>query len=208
MDDFAELLDFTLEGERVLLRPAREADAAQAFPLLHGRREVLDWLVWQGPESVEELASKYRSWNVHDEHGQTILATIVERSSLRMRGSLSVRAGPERAHELGYWIDPAVWGHGLGSEAVGLACWLAFEHLGAELVGASVFDGNQGSARVLEKNGLVRSPGAPRCRGAESRPQHGYLIERAAWLRLPGRVRPLEAHLERLPRSNSGGGGY
>ena len=52
------LADVRLEGERVVLRPVVPADAAEAFPLIHARREVLRWLIWKGRLRIE---SKDRS---------------------------------------------------------------------------------------------------------------------------------------------------
>ena len=49
------LKNLRLEGALVLLRPVRAADSEVAFPLIHERREILDWLVWQGPDDVWEL---------------------------------------------------------------------------------------------------------------------------------------------------------
>jgi len=59
-----------------------------------------------------------------------------------------------RRGECGYMIgDRACWGKGLATEVVGLVTDYAFNRLGLNKVTAGVVGGNEGSCRVLEKNG-------------------------------------------------------
>lgn len=143
-----------LEGELVRLRPVCADDAEPAFPMVHGRREILDWLIWPGPESVEELREGYRVWWRGSEDEPELRLAIVERAADAFVGSMGVRfQGPATA-DLGYWLAVERWGRGYVSEAVRLTCHLAFAHLGAALLTARVFDGNDASRRVLEKSGF------------------------------------------------------
>ena len=58
--------------------------------------------------------------------------------------------------EIGYSIERACWGRGLGTEAVGVLLGFAFEHLSLRRVEADVDPRNVASLRVLEKHGFRR----------------------------------------------------
>jgi ribosomal-protein-alanine N-acetyltransferase len=62
--------------------------------------------------------------------------------------------------ELGYWVAPACWGQGIATLAVGALCRQAAGRF--DKLTACVFDGNQASARVLEKNGFTLEGRHPR----------------------------------------------
>ena len=55
--------------------------------------------------------------------------------------------------EIGYWIGEPFWGKGIATTALKLASEYAFSHLGVERLYAGIFEGNEGSRRVLEKCG-------------------------------------------------------
>ena len=57
---------------------------------------------------------------------------------------------------LGYLLDPAVHGQGLGTELVLALLRLAFDDLGLHRVTAGCFADNVGSWRVMEKGGMRR----------------------------------------------------
>ena len=51
-------------------------------------------------------------------------------------------------------FEQALWGRGVASEALGLFLEEIRERFGLERIGAFTFIANQGSVRVLEKNGF------------------------------------------------------
>lgn len=53
--------------------------------------------------------------------------------------------------EIGYWIGEPFWRKGIATRAVRLIVDYGFKTLGLERIYASVFEGNVGSQRVLEK---------------------------------------------------------
>lgn len=57
---------------------------------------------------------------------------------------------------LGYLLDPAVHGQGLGTEIVTALLSVAFDELGLHRVTAGCFADNIGSWRVMEKGGMRR----------------------------------------------------
>ncbi|KAL4996878.1 acyl-CoA N-acyltransferase [Aspergillus recurvatus] len=70
-----------------------------------------------------------------------------------------------RSVELGYWVSEEYWGRGIASEAVEeFVRWVFGQEEFGHVVrlDAEVFDGNEGSKRVLEKAGFV-SEGRKRC---------------------------------------------
>lgn len=153
------LEELWLAGERAALRPVSPADAERAFAALHGRREILDWLVWEGPASQAELEEHYARWRRGQDPATgacDYALAVVDLADGAFCGSLGLRfALHPGVGDLGYWIAVERWGRGLASEAIRLACWLGFEHLGAHLIHANVFLGNAASRRALEKNGFA-----------------------------------------------------
>ena len=163
-------------GERAALRPVRDADAPAAFAILHRRREVLDWLIWSGPEAVEDMREHYARWCVPDrsqgadrrglmddpETGGANYHFAITEPDGEFRGALTLRfLGHAHTGDLGYWIAPEAWNRGLGTEALRLAAWLAFERLEAVLLYARVFEGNDASARIRRSPASARSPPRP-----------------------------------------------
>lgn len=79
----------------------------------------------------------------------------------RIRLSVVVR-GPWQNANLGYYVDRAANGRGIGTEAVGLVVGLAFDSLGLHRVQAGVMPRNAASIRILAKNGFREVGLAPR----------------------------------------------
>lgn len=173
------LKNLRLEGERVLLRPVRAADAEVAFPLIHERREILDWLVWQGPDDVWELEEVYSRWITASEEGNNYHLAVVERATREFVGTLGLRfLDHPWIGDVGYWVASEAWGRGLATEANLLAAHLAFRHLATGVLTAEVFVGNDASARVLEKIGYAREP------AVRTQPILGHptLVDKDEWM--------------------------
>lgn len=179
IDPPGTLKSIRLEGELVLLRPVRAADAEEAFPLIHERREILDWLVWQGPDDVWELEEVYSRWITTSENGNNYHLAVVERATGKFVGTLGIRfLDHPWIGDVGYWVASAAWGKGLATEANLLAAHLAFRHLACGVLTAEVFVGNDASARVLEKIGYEREP------AVRTQPIVGHptLVDRDEWM--------------------------
>ena len=58
--------------------------------------------------------------------------------------------------EVGYVLNPAYYGHGYATEAVGVMLRLGFEDLGLHRIAARCDARNTASARVMERAGLRR----------------------------------------------------
>lgn len=190
------LADLDLRTEGVRLRPLRVEDAEAGFALLAGRSEILEWLEWSGPRSVEDLRAQARAWRTTSDAGANYgLAIVLPRARAdapdQLVGGMSLRFvdHPERG-DLGYWIGVEHQRRGLASAAVGLMPWLAFEVLEAQLLAASVFVDNQASRRVLEKNGfaLCKSESLPH--PFSSRPRWNFALSADSWRASPSAQRP------------------
>ena len=189
-----------LVGERVELRGIVPADAAACFALIHDKREITDWLVWDGPDRLEDLEPWYKSWRHGDvEAGFDYHLAIIDPVDGCFSGSIGVRfAGHPFRGDLGYWLDSDRWGRGMVGEAVAMVTWLAFEQLEAQLVFARLFDDNHASRKVLERNGFVEDPagridttkrGQPRC-------ELFFGLSRTEWIAGGRSGAPREVHLE------------
>ena len=188
-----------MEGERIVLRPLSVDDVATSFELVHGRTEITDWLVWNGPKTPEELVPWYENWARHEGDGANYHFAIVEREARTFHGAIGLRFidHPFQA-DLGYWLDPDRWGRGYMSEAVEMVTWLAFEHLATQLAYALVFEGNAGSVKVLERAGFRHDPLGTTSveKKSEVRTEEFYGLSRADWEKAGRRGRPIRCEVD------------
>ena len=197
------IADLLLEGDRIALRPVEPADIDAAFAALHGHPEVLDWLIWSGPEQRSDLEPYYGSWRrparvdpdrgapgrAPDSGARDYALAIVDLEDGAFCGSIGLRSA---AHpglgDLGYWVATERWGRGFASEAIRLITWLGFGTLRLDLIYANVFLGNQASRRALEKSGYtvdreaaLEVDGAPRDQWCLGVTQRAFLRAVGAW---------------------------
>lgn len=174
-------------GERVTLRPVGADDAEWVFDAVHANEAILRWICWAGPESVEELLERYSEWRRGEGAAADYQLAVCENATGRGVGtiSLKLREAPGRG-ELGYWIATDAQGRGYAGEAVELATALAFERLGAEVLFAWVFVGNEPSRRLLERNGfrLEFTSTAPVPAHGRDVDQWYFALTRADWVAL------------------------
>ena len=110
---------------------------------------------WQGPYDTDRASQ----WFVERQSESTVLL-IVDRSDGRPVGLLILsepaNSDPSLDIRLGYMINESTWGQGLATEVVaGFADWCRTNGTVRSVIGG-VADGNNASARVLQKNGFVR----------------------------------------------------
>ncbi len=84
------------------------------------------------------------------------LLESLELDEERRIGLTSVSDGSEKRPEIGYWLLPAVHGHGLGTEAVSLLLSSVFSRYDAPTVGAQAFANNDASRALLESLGFEK----------------------------------------------------
>ena len=193
------LLPFVARCRGTLLRPVRADDAEPLFPQIHRRREVTRWLCWTGPDTLEVLRDRYRTWRygVDEEPAYMFAIESAEDGAVIGEGSLRFDDHPG-VGELGYWLGESHHGRGHGRDTVELLTRVGFELCGAFALTGRVKEGNEASIRVLNRTGFVQER-APRTGGESA------LVEDPpiAWIfsktrrsegRRPGR---LEVQIER-----------
>ncbi|WP_114854129.1 GNAT family N-acetyltransferase [Brachybacterium sp. YJGR34] len=166
-------LELPLTGERILLRPFVEADAAAAHRV-YGDAEVMRYVGEGHPASREQTAQMIADYRRHQQrHGYAFWA-VVERST----GELIGDAGLERTGhgvELGYTLGRRWWGRGLATEAARLCVAAAFGPLALPRLVALADAENPASVRVLTTlgfadDGTVSAYGRPHRRLVLERP--------------------------------------
>jgi [ribosomal protein S5]-alanine N-acetyltransferase len=148
--------DIEVTGTRVKLRPVSIADVEPAWELIHDNREILKWLLWDGPAKKDELLVTFRDrWPEEMRQGQSYHFAIESTGEPGFVGAITIKLPfyPNSA-ELGYWLGVPYWNRGYMTEAISLACCFAFTCLDAVRVSSTVFADNFASRRALEKNGF------------------------------------------------------
>ena len=167
-----------VEGTRVRLREWRP-DELEAMHRWLGSPEVTRFLTW-GAKSLDDSARHLElcvSEQTKPERTRYYLA-----AELRRSGEVMGDAGFEwvdreqREGELGYFLLPAYWRQGIGSECARLVLQLAFGRCGALAMRASCDARNVASERVMQKCGMRRDT------EVEKPGRRSYRITRAEWL--------------------------
>ncbi|MBD0329070.1 MAG: GNAT family N-acetyltransferase [Thermoleophilia bacterium] len=146
-----------LETERLLLRRWRDGDLA-GLARLNADPSVVRYLTPGGramsrAESEEQLRRFRRHWR---EHGFGLWA-VEEKASGRLVGRIGLqyhRLWPTDP-EVGWKLDPAVWGRGYATEGGRASIRHAFETLGVPRVVSIVHPDNAPSIAVMERLGLA-----------------------------------------------------
>lgn len=180
-----------IETARLILRPLTEADLPTLVREI-GRWEVARWLI-RVPHPYTEADG--RAWldicRREDAAGRQLFLAAREKGGGEMRGGIGLilhAHGPGEA-ELGYWLAPAVWGRGYGTEMARAMLWSAFADLDMVAVRAAADPANAASNRLLEKAGftLVRvDPAHDRGLRGPPGPAHIWRITREDWRRAHG----------------------
>ena len=141
----------TLETERLLIRPYREADIPELLPLI-GTREVAATTLRIAHPYTEQDAWAFLE--LAKEPDKLWLA-ITLRADGRQIGGIGLRIEPQHQHaELGYWLGVPYWGRGYATEAAREVLRYGFEDLGLHRIFASHFKHNPASGIILKKLGM------------------------------------------------------
>ena len=83
---------------------------------------------------------------------------LLNKQDGRLIGNCGIRVNDAELREanIGYELDPAVWGRGYATEAASAILRFGFEELKLHRIWAECVADNTGSARVLEKLGMRR----------------------------------------------------
>ena len=142
---------------KCLIRPYHESDA-EAIAKVANDPQIARWMrnTFPQPYSVGDAAnwisiatsvSPPRDFVICGLDGTTVLGSI----GLKTRDDVQYRT-----MEIGFWLGKDYWRQGIAREAVSAFSDWAFENFDWILrLEAEVFEGNEGSTRVLEKSGYV-----------------------------------------------------
>ncbi|EPQ0971517.1 GNAT family N-acetyltransferase [Citrobacter farmeri] len=137
--------------ERLTLSPFQPTD----WPFFLALRENPDVMRFMGnlcPERETRLLFARRLTSKHT-------FVIRQHNDATPLGDIGLQIShhfPQEA-DIGYCVIPAVQGRGIASEAVRAVCDYAFRDAGVKAINAWVLAENQGSVRLLEKLGFVRT---------------------------------------------------
>jgi len=149
--------DIEIVGRTVKLRPVNAADIEPAWDLIHDNREILQWLLWDGPTDKVEFSRRHSEEFPADMRAGRAYRLAIEplEGGIKFTGVISLRLPYyPNSVDIGYWLGVPFWNHGYMTEAIGLACCFAFTCLDAVRVSSTVFADNFASRRALEKNGF------------------------------------------------------
>ena len=146
-------MSVTLETERLLLRPFRNADH-RAYAAMCADPEVMRYLgtgVTQNPgEAWRAMASMLGHWELLG-YGMFALEVKATGELAGRVGFLDPPGWP--GFELGWVLGRAHWGHGYALEAARVCLDYAFGTLGRERVISLIRPANERSIRVAERLG-------------------------------------------------------
>lgn len=141
-----------IETERLLLRPFQSEDVDDIVAL-HAHPEVNSFV--RGLDRADTLQFLVRAGREWEERGHGMMA-IVDSQSGRFIGRTGLRYWPQFAEvEVGWVLDPGVWGRGFATEA-GRACadW-GFARFELPYITAMIRADNERSIRVAERLGMT-----------------------------------------------------
>ena len=147
----------TLFTERLTLRELRLSDAAEVASGA-GDKRVARYLIQVPSPYPIALACRWIVGRVDWwEAGRGVTYAITLRKAELLVGTVSLRRfARDRRAELGYWLAHREWGKGITTEAARALVAYGFDHLDLARIYAQVLGGNDASARVLDKLGMVR----------------------------------------------------
>ena len=139
-----------IETARLLLRPVRVADDFAAMHAIMSQARAMAY--WSTPPHDSE--NQTREWLANM---ALIEPALGEDFIVEFDGRIIGKAGFYRFPDIGYMLDPAVWGQGLGREAVGAVIARGFAVHGLPRVTADVDPRNKASMRLPEKQGFTET---------------------------------------------------
>jgi RimJ/RimL family protein N-acetyltransferase len=145
---------FSLETDRLLVRPWRDDDRAAFAALTHDpdvMRYVHAGLPYTDAEVDEWFSRQARQLKEHD----VCMGALFEKASGRLIGLAGTQPlGTTGQLEIGWILAREAWGHGYATEAGGAAMQHVLETLGQPRVVAIIDPDNEPSKRVAERLGM------------------------------------------------------
>jgi uncharacterized protein (DUF952 family)/RimJ/RimL family protein N-acetyltransferase len=138
--------------EMMRLSPVQVQDAERLFPLIYQSR-VTDWLLWDGPQSLDEYRQELAERAKKVTRGEMHLFTIWNDD--QPVGNIDIRPMNDFRADIGLWVSTLYHGKGIGSQAIQWITAYGFFRLGLQKIEAEIFVGNIASRRIFEKCGFM-----------------------------------------------------
>lgn len=145
----------TIETERLILRRISVVDTADMYD--YARSPVVTrYLTWEPHRSLAYTKEYLEYLESRCAVGDFFDWAVIERTSGRMVGTCGFTRFryEDDCGELGYVLNPDVWGRGYAPEALRALLRFGFDTLGLERIEAKFIEGNARSLRVMEKLGM------------------------------------------------------
>lgn len=145
----------TIETERLILRRISAVDVQDMYDYARNP-EVTRYLTWEPHTSLSYTREYLEYLESRCAVGDFFDWAVVERASGRMIGTCGFTRFrfEDDCGEIGYVLNPAVWGRGYAPEALRALLAFGFDTLGLERIEAKFIEGNDRSLRVMEKIGM------------------------------------------------------
>lgn len=145
----------TLVSDRLVLRPFRDDDIPAVERMLstpHIAEYTLNFPHPPPPGFARDWIGRHRMWARRGVHLQWAVA-LPDDTPVGAVG-IALRPDPP-CGDIGYWVGPDYWNHGYATEATRAVIAYGVDNLHLTRIQASCFTGNDASARVLQKAGMV-----------------------------------------------------
>ncbi len=139
-----------IDTERLTLRPLQDSDAGLIALYVGDKRVALNLAVVPHPYP-DGAAEAYIEYSRKDDTDEIIW--VMELNG-ELIGVISISPQDTGRGNIGYWLSPQFWGAGFTPEALEAVIKHA-RKAGFKGLDAAVHQGNQGSARVLIKEGFA-----------------------------------------------------
>jgi [ribosomal protein S5]-alanine N-acetyltransferase len=149
------MLPDTFHTVRLVLRPIAPEDADPIFDLYAQDPEVTHFLTWRPHRSRAETDA-YIAHCIATPVNVARAYVLVDREDDRVLGAFDLRRIARHRLEFGYVLARPWWGQGLMTEALTEVATWALAQPSIFRIGAFCDVENVGSARVMEKSGLIR----------------------------------------------------
>jgi ribosomal-protein-alanine N-acetyltransferase len=148
----------TIETDRLVLRPVRDADADAVFAAC-SNPNLTRFTLFETHQTRDEsltFVRDYAAARYAEMVPDPLAVTLRNDPDPRMVGAVGCNwvSRPHRTMELGYWLAEHLWGRGIAAEAARAVVRFVFDTCLVERVQARVIVGNPASVRVLEKVGF------------------------------------------------------
>ncbi|MFE3580014.1 GNAT family N-acetyltransferase [Streptomyces vinaceus] len=144
-----------LAGPRLALREVEPEDTADLLAI-YGDPEATRHLSFEPrtPDQVQAIVDRSIG-SAKDTPRTEYCLAITPRGEHRLIGYARLATEPQQAATIGFALNPAEWGKGLGTETVHVLCALGFKALGLHRIWAARSPLNEASARTLLRAGMT-----------------------------------------------------